>query len=99
MLCWSSDSWVGFKRYFSFTQKKLLQSIFLDSFSDTVLDPVGGECPCVFNTFFVYYKKFSAAGLIGSVAACECEIDGNVPIEPLDVEKKLDSIDKQSSYG
>ena len=43
------------------------------------------------NFIFVYNKKPCCGWrVIGSVAAaCECEIDGNVPIEPKDVETNL----------
>ena len=64
-----------------------------------------GEVPESLSHAFIDYnemiaKSLVAAGVIGSVAAaCECEIDGNVPIEPKDVDRRLDNIDKQSSYG
>ncbi len=74
----------------------------MDSFSSNVVDPVGaGDALLAYSTLSLFTtKSLVAAGVIGSVAAaCECEIDGNVPIEPKDVETKLDNIDKQSSYG
>ena len=74
----------------------------LDSFSSGVVDPVGaGDALLAYSTLALFKtKSLVAAGVIGSVAAaCECEIDGNVPIEPKDVDRRLDNIDKQSSYG
>ena len=74
----------------------------LDSFSSGVVDPVGaGDALLAYSALALFKtKSLVAAGVIGSVAAaCECEIDGNVPIEPKDVDRRLDTIDKQSSYG
>ena len=75
---------------------------FSDSFSSGVVDPVGaGDALLAYSALALFKtKNLVAAGVIGSVAAaCECEIDGNVPIEPKDVDSRLDKIDKQSSYG
>ena len=41
-----------------------------------------------------------AAGIIGSIAAaCECEIDGNKPINVDLVLQKIDSIEKKTQYN
>ena len=40
------------------------------------------------------------AGILGSMAAaCECEIDGNVPIRPGDVLARIDQVEKAAGYG
>ena len=39
------------------------------------------------------------AGILGSMAAaCECEIDGNVPIRPSDVLARIDQVEKATGY-
>jgi hypothetical protein len=44
-------------------------------------------------------KSLPAACIIGSIAAaCECEYDGNIPIEPKDVLAKLDAVEKLATY-
>ena len=67
----------------------------LDSFSSGVVDPVGaGDALLAYSALALFKtKSLVAAGVIGSVAAaCECEIDGNVPIEPKDVDRRLDTM-------
>ena len=45
-------------------------------------------------------KSLVTAAIIGSIAAaCECEIDGNEPINSLKVLKKIDEIEKQLEYS
>ena len=59
-----------------------------------------GDALLAYSALALFKQKSCRTGVIGSVvAACECEIDGNVPIEPKDVDRRLDNIDKQSSYG
>ena len=44
-------------------------------------------------------KNLVTAGIIGSIAAaCECEIEGNIPIETSDIIKKINEIEKQLKY-
>jgi hypothetical protein len=31
-------------------------------------------------------------------AACECELDGNIPVTPADVRAKIDAVERQANY-
>jgi ADP-ribosylglycohydrolase len=43
--------------------------------------------------------KDTVATILGSMAAaCECERDGNVPITPGDVLKKIDDVERHANY-
>ena len=40
------------------------------------------------------------ASIIGAMAAaCECELDGNIPIKPSDVLAKINSVEKMTEYN
>jgi hypothetical protein len=40
------------------------------------------------------------ATLLGSIAAaCECELDGNVPVTPANVTRKIDGIERETNYN
>ena len=42
-------------------------------------------------------KSFLISCIIGSIAAaCECELDGNHPISPNQIFKKIDEIEKET---
>jgi hypothetical protein len=32
-------------------------------------------------------------------AACECEVDGNIPVTPADVGRKIDAIERDANYN
>jgi sugar/nucleoside kinase (ribokinase family) len=39
------------------------------------------------------------ATILGSMAAaCECEYDGNIPVTPDDVRRKIDTVERQANY-
>jgi hypothetical protein len=39
------------------------------------------------------------ATILGSMAAaCECELDGNIPVTPADVRAKIDAVERQANY-
>lgn len=64
----------------------------VDSFANNVKDAVGaGDALLAYATLtMLETKSLPMACIIGSIAAaCECEIDGNVPIKPEDVLTKL----------
>ena len=45
-------------------------------------------------------KSDTVATILGSIAAaCECEYDGNIPVTPEDVLRKIDSVERQAHYG
>ncbi len=78
----------------NFSQNTLFS---IDSFADMVLDPVGaGDAFLAYSTMtFLSSKSLILAGIIGSfAAACECEIDGNIPITLEMISKKIDEIKK-----
>ena len=68
-----------------------------DSFVENSIDPVGaGDALLAYSTL-VYLKtrSLAMAGIIGSIAAaCECEVDGNIPITCDDIIKKINEIEK-----
>ena len=67
----------------------------LGSFTNTALDPVGSGDALLAYASLILKKTGSlpAASLLGSLAAaCECELDGNIPIRPDAVVSKLESL-------
>ena len=67
--------------------------LFIDSFADTVLDPVGaGDAFLAYATLSMLTKNNPAIAMIlGSFAAAvECEKEGNIPVKPEDVLEKID---------
>lgn len=74
----------------------------IDSFANNVVDAVGaGDALLAYATLsLMESKSLVVAGILGSMAAaCECEIDGNVPIEAKMVLKKIDSVEKLAKYN
>lgn len=73
----------------------------LDSFAQTVVDPVGsGDALLAYATLAMLATKSSAiATIIGSIAAaCECEVNGNIPVTTDLVLAKLHSLQKQMNF-
>lgn len=73
----------------------------LESFTDNVVDPVGaGDALLAYSTLtMVATRDASQATILGSIAAaCECEVDGNIPISPDNVRAKLNAIENQLHY-
>ncbi len=79
-----------------------LDSFFvLDSFAGHVLDAVGsGDALLAYATLTMLATKSAAcASIIGSIAAaCECEVDGNIPITTDVVLAKLDTLEKKMMF-
>ena len=76
--------------------------IVIDSFVDRVVDAVGaGDALLAYATLAKLATGSDAiATILGSLAAaCECEVDGNIPISPKDVRNKIDAIERHSSYN
>ena len=74
----------------------------IGSFTDNVLDAVGsGDALLAYSSLILKTtNSIVAAGIIGSIAAaCECEIDGNKPINVDLVLQKIDSIEKKTQYN
>lgn len=74
----------------------------LDSFAENVVDAVGaGDALLAYATLgYVASKSDAIAAILGSLAAAvACEHDGNNPVAPEDVLKKLAAIEKQVQYA
>lgn len=80
-----------------------LDSFFVvDSFVDRVVDAVGaGDALLAYSTLAMLASNSSViATILGSMAAaCECEIDGNTPITPQDVLRKISKAENSASNG
>lgn len=77
----------------------LYQSV--DSFANEVKDAVGsGDALLAYSTLMLMATdSLPKACIIGSIAAaCECEYDGNIPIEPKHVVAKLKNIEKLARF-
>jgi bifunctional ADP-heptose synthase (sugar kinase/adenylyltransferase) len=75
--------------------------IVLDSFVDRVVDAVGaGDALLAYATLAKMATGSDAvATILGSMAAaCECELDGNIPIGPQDVRRKIDAVEREANY-
>ena len=76
--------------------------IVVDSFVDRVVDAVGaGDALLAYATLAkVATGSDAIATILGSMAAaCECEVDGNVPVTPGDVNGKIDAIEQHANYN
>ncbi len=74
----------------------------IDTFTDKVLDAVGaGDALLSYATLAMMATNNEViAAILGSMAAaCECEYDGNIPIKPENVMKKIDAVEKMANYG
>jgi len=73
----------------------------IDSFANSVVDPVGaGDALLAYSTLsLIVSKSLVISSIIGSfAAACECEVDGNKPITFQNVISKIDEIENISEY-
>ncbi|HEX4411559.1 MAG TPA: PfkB family carbohydrate kinase [Xanthobacteraceae bacterium] len=79
-----------------------LDSFFVvDSFVDRLVDGVGaGDALLAYSTLSMLANKCElTATVIGSMAAaCECEKDGNIPINIEDVHRKLDAVEREVKF-
>lgn len=81
--------------------ESLSSHIFIDSFVDHLVDAVGSGDALLAYATLTLLKGYSPAiaSIIGSMAAaCECEVDGNIPIAKEDVLKKLKNTIRDSEY-
>ena len=45
-------------------------------------------------------KAYGIATILGSMAAgCECEFEGNVPVTPDDLRRKIDAVERHATYS
>ena len=76
--------------------------IVIDSFVDRVVDAVGaGDALLAYATLAKLATGSDAIStILGSMAAaCECEVDGNIPITPQAVREKIDAVERQATYN
>lgn len=74
----------------------------LDSFVERLVDAVGaGDALAAYATLAMLASGSDVqATILGLIAAaCECEIDGNVPVTPKQVLERLDGVESQMNYG
>jgi rfaE bifunctional protein kinase chain/domain len=74
----------------------------LDSFVENLIDPVGaGDALLAYSTLSMLVTNNPIiSSIIGNfAAACECEHDGNVPISPSELRKKIEMVEKQILTG
>jgi sugar/nucleoside kinase (ribokinase family) len=74
----------------------------VDSFANHVVDAVGaGDALLAYATLSMLATGNEiVATILGSMAAaCECEIDGNVPIKPENVLSRIDAVEKTAAYN
>ena len=77
-----------------------LRSFFaLDSFAKNIKDPVGaGDAMLAYATLtFLKTKNILISAIIGLIAAAlECEYEGNIPIKPDNIKKRLQEIESHT---
>ena len=74
----------------------------IDSFANNVVDAVGsGDALLAYATLSMLSNGSEViASILGSMAAaCECELDGNIPIKPGDVMDKIDMAERLAEYN
>ena len=75
--------------------------VIVDSFVERLVDAVGaGDALLAYATLSMLVTKSEAvATILGSMAAaCECEYDGNIPVTPDDVRRKIDAVERQANF-
>jgi len=75
--------------------------VVVDSFVERLVDAVGaGDALLAYATLSVLATGSDAmATILGSMAAaCECEYDGNIPVTPDDVRRKIGAVERQAKY-
>lgn len=71
----------------------------IDSFCDSVVDAVGaGDALLAYATLaFLATGSEAIAAILGAMAAArECEVDGNIPVQPEDVLKKIEQVERRT---
>ena len=75
---------------------------FLDSFVESNVDAVGaGDALLAYASLaLIKTKNIAISSILGSIAAaCECEKDGNIPITPNDLLRKIDKLENEYNLG
>jgi bifunctional ADP-heptose synthase (sugar kinase/adenylyltransferase) len=76
-------------------------SFSIDSFASHVVDAIGaGDALLAYATLTMLATgSLVQAGILGSMAAaCECEYDGNIPVQPKNLLAKIDAVEKMAGY-
>lgn len=74
----------------------------LDSFTTSALDPVGaGDALLAYASLALKVSGSpEQAAILGSIAAaCECEVDGNVPVSHAEVAARIDVIERVATFA
>ena len=74
----------------------------IDSFADQVVDAVGaGDALLAYSTLaMLTCGNDAAATILGTIAAsCECEVDGNIPVTLDHIRAKIDTVERELSFG
>jgi rfaE bifunctional protein kinase chain/domain len=90
IITYRSDSVTDFRAFFT-----------VETFADRVVDAVGaGDALLAYATLaMIGTKNDVIASVLGNMAAAiECEHDGNVPVTPEQVLKKIDTVEKHAHY-
>jgi rfaE bifunctional protein nucleotidyltransferase chain/domain len=77
-------------------------SFVVDSFADRVVDAVGaGDALLAYATLAMIADGSEiVASVLGSFAAAlECEVDGNIPVTPESVLRKIDAVERRARFG
>lgn len=81
--------------------ESLCSYVFVDTFVDHLIDAVGSGDALLAYATLALVKGYSPAiaSIVGAMAAaCECEVDGNIPIAKEDVMKKIQRVVAHSQY-
>lgn len=84
------------------TRKCISDHFSVDSFANNVVDAVGsGDALLAYATLSMLSNGSEViASILGSMAAaCECELDGNIPIKKDDVLRKINMTEKLAEYN
>ena len=89
IITYRSDSTVDYRAFFT-----------IETFADRVVDAVGaGDALLAYATLAMVATKNESSSILGSLAAgIECEHEGNWPVTPDQVTRKLDAVEKQVRY-
>jgi rfaE bifunctional protein kinase chain/domain len=74
----------------------------LDSFTTSAVDPVGaGDALLAYASLALKVSGSpEQAAILGSIAAaCECEVDGNVPVSHTEVAARIDAIERVATFA
>ncbi len=74
----------------------------LASFAENVVDSIGaGDALLAYATLAMLATGSAVvATILGSIAAaCQCEVDGNVPVTPEDVLGRIEAVENKANFA